>query len=128
MVPLAFINFLTNQNKARSHISQELESLTTLAHYYLFGMREECHRTTLQSRSHSIANQVVFFPVGESQVCLYKATATHENKCVEYVGSTANEFKVRYRNHKSSFNNENKKNKAITMMRGKSPRSDVEMT
>ena len=41
---------------------------------------------------------------------VYKATATHENKRVEYVGSTANEFKVRYRNHKSSFINENKKN------------------
>ena len=41
---------------------------------------------------------------------IYKATVTTENKTETYVGLTENEFKTRYRNHTSSFNNENKKN------------------
>ena len=41
---------------------------------------------------------------------VYKATTTNADHKVNYEGSTACEFKVRYRNHKASFINENKRN------------------
>ena len=52
-----------------------------------------------------------FLPVGCRVKCVvYKATVTHKIQRVEYVGSKSNRFKVRYRNHKFSFTNENKMN------------------
>lgn len=41
-----------------------------------------------------------------SENLIYKATVESKNKVETYVGLTANTFKTRYQNHKSSFNNE----------------------
>ena len=41
-----------------------------------------------------------------SKCVVYKAS----NENIQYIGSTSNELKIRYRNHKSSFINEDKKN------------------
>ena len=40
---------------------------------------------------------------------IYKATITTDKTTKQYLGSTGNSFKQRYRNHKSSFNNINKR-------------------
>ena len=40
---------------------------------------------------------------------IYKATITTDKTTKQYLGSTGNTFKQRYRNHKSSFNNINKR-------------------
>ena len=40
---------------------------------------------------------------------IYKATVTSNKTTKQYIGSTGNTFKQRYRNHKSSFNNINKR-------------------
>ena len=44
------------------------------------------------------------------QCLVYEAKVCHNGKSVVYYGSTANDFKTRYRNHKSSFNKESKSN------------------
>ena len=44
-----------------------------------------------------------------AECVVYKATANHPASPAQYIGSTSNEFKVRFRNHKASFKNENKK-------------------
>ena len=40
----------------------------------------------------------------------YQATVKTQESTETYIGLTANEFKTRWRNHKTSFNNEKKKN------------------
>ena len=44
-----------------------------------------------------------------SKSVVYKAT-TKDHRRVEYIGSTAGDFKVRFSNHKASFKNEEKRN------------------
>ena len=44
------------------------------------------------------------------QCLVYEAKICHNGTSVVYYGSTANDFKTRYRNHKSSFNKESKSN------------------
>ena len=41
---------------------------------------------------------------------IYKATTIHYHSNIEYIGNTSCESKVRYRNHKNFFFNENKRN------------------
>ena len=41
---------------------------------------------------------------------IYSATLTSNKATKQYVGSTGNSFKDRYRNHKTSVNNINKRN------------------
>ena len=41
---------------------------------------------------------------------VYKASTNDEIKKIQYIGSTSTEFKIRYRNHKTSFAHENNKN------------------
>ena len=41
---------------------------------------------------------------------IYKATVTSEGKCMEYIGSTGNDFKERYNGHNFSFSKEYKRN------------------
>ena len=41
---------------------------------------------------------------------VYQAKVKTNNKCETYVGLTSTEFKTRYRNHKASFNDRNKRN------------------
>ena len=46
-----------------------------------------------------------------SEGVIYQATATSPNNCIEtYIGLTATNFKARWRNHQTSFNNEKSKN------------------
>ena len=49
---------------------------------------------------------------GESLIkeIVYQATVKTQESTETYIGLTANEFKTRWRNHKTSFNNEKKKN------------------
>ena len=41
---------------------------------------------------------------------IYRATVSHDQKTAQYIGSTATDFKLRYGNHKKSFNKEAYKN------------------
>ena len=51
---------------------------------------------------------------------VYKAT-TKDHRKVEYIGSTAGDFKVTFINHKASFKNEDK-NSPLTICLGKWPK------
>ena len=62
----------------------------------------------------------MFYSHSHDYVCLtlnvscwwqyYQAEVLSDNSTESYIGLTANEFKQRYNNHKTSFNNESKKN------------------
>ena len=45
-----------------------------------------------------------------AECVVYKAYTLKPEKQIQYIGCTAGEFKVRYRNHKNSFKNKNKQN------------------
>ena len=44
----------------------------------------------------------------QTENVIYKATAEHNNTKTTYIGSTSTTFKLRYTNHKHTFNNEDK--------------------
>ena len=45
-----------------------------------------------------------------AECVVYKATTLEPGKQIQYIGCTAGEFKVRYRNHKSNFKTNSKQN------------------
>ena len=63
-----------------------------------------------ETPSCNCAGQCILPNECRTECVVYKASTVKTGKQIQYIGSTANEFKIRYRNHKSSFKNENKKN------------------
>ena len=57
-----------------------------------------------------IVDQYVISQVNVENCIIYKATTSNNYSNIEYIDNTSYEFKVRYRNHKCSFLNENKIN------------------
>ena len=73
---------MRNNNKARSKIIA------------IVGKKEEC-----PLNGYCLTKEIV-----------YQAKVTTQEKSETYIGLTSNEFKTRWRNHKSSFRKENRKN------------------